>query len=257
MSTVSDEDVNTTGTDRTGANDGGAKPSSGRRRREPLTRETVLRAGLRLMDAEGLEAVTMRHLGREVGVEAMSLYNHVRDKEDLLDGITELVLSQMASPPETDDWVEQAHAACHEWRRVFNAHPNVVRLLAERNHPLTSVAALRPVEFALEILTRAGLSSTETVRAFQAIGGYLFGFVLMETGNLVAGQSPKALVDDPETLLRLDPGDELPRFSELAPYFVQCDMDETFEFGLELLLDGIRARTDRAGRPSASVSSGE
>ncbi len=256
MSEIGSTNETVAGTDEDGAGQTATELVSDRRRREPLTREAVLRAGLQLMDTEGLEALTMRRLGRRVGVEAMSLYNYVRDKEDLLDGITELVLSEMAPPPDTDDWVGQARATCHEWRRVLNAHPSVVRLLAERNHPMTSVVALRPMEYALQILTRAGLSNTEIVRAFQAIGGYLFGFVLMEVGNLVAGQSPKALVDDPQALLRLDPGDELPRFAELAPYFVQCDMDETFDFGLDLLLDGIGARVDREARRSAA-SAGE
>jgi AcrR family transcriptional regulator len=214
-----------------------------RPRREHLTRERVIRAALAIMDAEGLEAVTMRRVGREVGVEAMSLYNHVKDKEDLLDGIIELVMSELAPPPVSADWVEQARAASHEWRRVLKSHPNVIRLLAERKHPMTSVTALKPMEYALDILRRAGLSEEDTVQALQSIGGYLFGSVMMEVGNLVTGNPRLGAVDDADELLRLLPADELPRFAELAPFIARCDMDATFDFGLELLLEGIRART--------------
>ena len=222
------------------------RPGRDRVHREPLTRERILRAGLRVMDAEGLEALTMRRLGRELGVEAMSLYNHVRDKEDLLDGITELVMSEIGSPSTSTDWVEQARAAAHEWRRVLNAHPSVVRLLAERNHPMTSASALRPMEHALDILRRAGLSGDEAVRAFQAVGGYIFGFVLMEVGNLLAERHPKGSFDDAEALARLNSNDELPRLAELAPHFAECDMDETFDFGLELLLEGLQGKIRRS-----------
>lgn len=237
MQHTDEREMNPPGTER--ADDQGA----GRRRREPLTRERVIRAALRIMDEEGLEAVTMRRLGREVGVEAMSLYNHVKDKEDLLDGITELVLAEIASPPESADWYEQARGASHEWRRVLKSHPNVVRLLAERKHPMTSVVALKPMEHALDILRRAGLSEQETVQAFRAVGGYIFGYVMMEVGNLLAENPSAGLAADPEEVLRLIPVDELPGFAELAPYIIQCDMDATFDFGLELLLDGIRTRT--------------
>ncbi|MFB3739067.1 MAG: TetR/AcrR family transcriptional regulator [Candidatus Velamenicoccus archaeovorus] len=227
-----------------------------RPRREPLTRERVIRAALRVMDAEGLEAVTMRRVGREVGVEAMSLYNHVRDKEDLLDGITELVMSELEPPPESADWVEQARAAAHGWRRVLKSHPNVVRLLAERKHPMTSVTALKPMEYALDILRRAGLSEEGAVQALHSIGGYLFGFVMMEVGNLMAGNPSFGPAEDPDELLRLIPAEELPRFVELAPFLARCDMDATFDFGLELLLAGIRARTRRRTGASASPAPG-
>src|SRR5439155_9252124 len=102
-----------------------------RSHRQPLTRQRIIRAALRVMDEDGLEAVTMRRIGRELGVEAMSLYNHVRDKEDILDSISEAVLGEFRVP-EADDWSDGLRQAAREYRRLLHAHPNVVTLMTER-----------------------------------------------------------------------------------------------------------------------------
>src|SRR5947208_10215112 len=107
--------------------------------REPLTRDRIVDTALRVMDDEGLETVTMRRVGRELGVEAMSLYNHVKGKEDLLDAITERVMGTFRLPAQADDWREDARRAAQEWRRVLRLHPNVMRLMAERTQPMTNV----------------------------------------------------------------------------------------------------------------------
>ncbi|MGH2528150.1 MAG: TetR/AcrR family transcriptional regulator C-terminal domain-containing protein [Actinomycetota bacterium] len=230
----------------------GEGEASAGHRREPLTRERIVRTALRLMDEEGLDAVTMRHIGRELGVEAMSLYNHVRDKEDILDGVAEAVMADYRPEPASEDWVGWARAAAHEWRRLLKAHPNVITLLVERKHPMTSVEALQPMEHALEIIRQGGLPEEDTVQAFRAIGGYIFGFVMMEVGNMVAGQGERYTDAQMEELARALPADRLPRFLELLPYLARCDDDATFDFGLELLLDGIRARAARARRAAGS-----
>jgi AcrR family transcriptional regulator len=215
--------------------------TNGAPQRERLTRARIVRTALGLMDAEGLEAVTMRRVGRELGVEAMSLYNHVRDKEDLLDAITEAVLAEFRWEPATDDWMELGRAAAREWRRVVRAHPNVIRLMIERKHPLTSVDALRPTEIALELLRRAGLSERDTANAFQAFGGYIFGVVMMELGNLAPGRAAawEAL---PSTEIGRSLPSDFPCLTEMLPWMMACDPEATFELGLDLLLEGIRAR---------------
>jgi len=204
-----------------------------------LSRDLIVRTALRLMDEEGLEALTMRRVGRELGVEAMSLYNHVRDKEDLLDGVAEVALAEFDAEASDDgDWLKQGRAAAHEWRKLLKKHPNVMALLVERKRPLASPDAIRPTEIALQILRRAGLSERDTVHAFQAIGGYIFGFVMMEIGNVAPGRPGD--VDVAEHLQQLS-GD-FPCFASLFPVMAECDMDATFEFGLDLLLEGIRAK---------------
>ncbi len=205
-----------------------------------LSREVVVRTALRLMDVEGLEAVTMRRLGRDLGVEAMSLYNHVRDKDDLLDGVAQAAMADFQYQPDPNGhWLEQGRAVAHEWRRLLKLHPSLMTLLVERKHPLTDAAALRPMEVALAILRRAGLSERDTVYAFQAIGGYIFGFVMMEVGNVAPGR-PGSIEDMPADVAKL--AAEFPMFTHLLPWLVECDMDATFEFGLGLLLEGIRSK---------------
>ena len=104
--------------------------------RERLSRDRIIEAALRVMDGEGLEAVTMRRIGRELGVEAMSLYNHVEDKDDILEGVTERVMNEFEFPPSTGDWASDAREMAREWRRLLGLHPSVCQLLAERHKPL-------------------------------------------------------------------------------------------------------------------------
>ena len=101
--------------------------------RERLTRDRIIETALRVMDDEGLEAVTMRRIGRELGVEAMSLYNHVEDKDDILEGVTERVMNEFEFPDSTGRWAEDARAMSREWRRLLALHPSVCQLLAERH----------------------------------------------------------------------------------------------------------------------------
>ncbi len=223
----------------------GETPRAGGRR-EPLTRERIVSAALRIMDEGGLEAVTMRRVGRELGVEAMSLYNHVPDKQDILDGVAEAVMAGFEWEPTSEDWLIQARRAASEWRRMLRRHPNVITVLVERKHPLMSVEALRPMEIALDILIRAGLSERDAVQAYQAIGAYIFGFVMMEVGFLTPGSAGPAEGLSPEEMARRMPP-ELPCFGRLLPWFATCDLDATFDLGLELLLEGIRARSGQQG----------
>ncbi|HET9672940.1 MAG TPA: TetR family transcriptional regulator, partial [Actinomycetota bacterium] len=122
------------------------------RTREPLTRKRVIDAALGVMDAEGLEAVTMRRVAREVGVEAMSLYHHVEDKDDLLDGICERVMAEFRFPEPSDDWAESCRRGARAWRSLLRRHPNVMTLFAQQRGPVRSIESLRPTEYALGLL---------------------------------------------------------------------------------------------------------
>ena len=127
----------------------------------------------------------MRRVAREVGVEAMSLYNHVQDKDDLLQGICDRVMGDFVFPEPTEDWAEMCKAGARSWRNVLQAHPDVMRLFAETHGPSPmSPGALLPTEFALRLLREGGLSDRDTVQAFHALGGYIQGFVMMEGGSI-------------------------------------------------------------------------
>ena len=208
--------------------------------RTPLTRERVVDAALRVMDEEGLEAVSMRRVAREVGVEAMSLYHHVDDKEDLLDGVCECVMAEFDFPEPSDDWKENCRRGARAWRELLRRHPNVMRLFAEERGPIRSVDSMRPTEFALRILRSSGLSDRDTAQAFHAFGGYIQGFVMMELGSIAGGSDEEHMKAHAELAASL-PGD-FETMQAVGPYFLECDADEQFEFGLDLLIRGLEAK---------------
>ena len=215
--------------------------------REKLTRERVIDAALRIMDVEGLEGVTMRRVARELGVEAMSLYNHVEDKEAIFDGICERVMSGFQIPPGSDDWVEEARELARSFRATLRAHPNVITLISGQKHPLMSVDALRPMDCALACLRRSGLSDHEVAQVYRTFGGYIFGYVLMEVGQTISGPAGYGGEMPPiEDLAVGFAGEQLPAFVGLLPELAHCDPDADFEFGLTLLLAGLQALAERS-----------
>jgi AcrR family transcriptional regulator len=219
--------------------------------RERLTRERVVETAMSIMDHEGLDAVSMRRVAREVGVEAMSLYHHVHDKEDLLDAICARVMQDFRFPDEDRPWVEVARDGAREWRRVLRAHPAVMALWAERQRPMTDVDALMPMEFALRVIERSGMDAREGVQVFNVLGGYIMGVVMMEVGAMFsAGTIRGGRSIDLHAKITRDgaadlPSDRFPCLTAALPHLAACDADEQFEFGLELLLAGIQARVRR------------
>jgi AcrR family transcriptional regulator len=208
-------------------------------RRAPLTRARIIEAAMHLMDAEGLEAVTMRRIGRELGVEAMSLYNHVRDKEDILEGVIEAVMAGFEFPEESPDWATNCRRAARAWRNVLKAHPNVVTIMSEQKDPPRSLESLRPLDYALGLLAQAGLEPDETVRAFHAFGGFIQGFVLSEIANVFGGEEHARWHEE---VARSVPPDLLPNVAKHFPYLAHCDFDAEFEYGLDLMLRGLQAK---------------
>ena len=220
--------------------------------KERLTRDRIVEAALSIMDEEGLDAVSMRRVAREVGVEAMSLYHHVRDKEDLLDAVCARVMRDFRYPDEDRPWVEVARDGAGEWRRVLRAHPNVIALWAERQRPMNDLESLMPMEFALRVIGRAGMDAREGVRVFNVIGGYIMGVVMMEVGAMFSAgttRGKKTLDLDTvhsklpdEAVSRPLPEELLPCIVAALPHLAECDPDDQFEFGLDLLLAGIQAK---------------
>jgi AcrR family transcriptional regulator len=211
------------------------------RTREALSRERIMRAAVGIMDQEGVDAVTMRRLGRELGVEAMSLYNHVRDKEEVLTGIIESVMMEFGLPASEGDWLRRIRSMAVEFRRVLLAHPHVIQLIAEHHGPPASPDGFLPVEVALSTLRAGGLSPQDTIHAYRALVGYVMGYVTLETGGLWS-EDPE---DDPwpqqEAFFRAF-AERLPTTLEMLPYLQECDSDAEFRFGLDILLEGLRSR---------------
>jgi AcrR family transcriptional regulator len=210
-------------------------------RRAPLSRDRIVQAALRIMDREGLDAVSMRRVGRDLSVEAMSLYNHVRDKEDILDGICEQVLSEFRTP-QAGDWAEAIRAAAKEYRRLLLAHPTVITLMTERKRPFTNPDSLRAYEFALGVFRSAGLSEADSVKAFHVFGGFILGFVTMELGLMVGGPDDEEHARAHQEMARLAATADLPNLRAALPHFLECDVEGQFVFGLDLLIGGLQRR---------------
>jgi AcrR family transcriptional regulator len=209
--------------------------------RQPLTRERIVEAALRVMDRDGLEAVTMRRLGRELGVEAMSLYNHVEDKDAVLRGVLARVLADFELPDDPElDWVERIRQMSRTFRALLLRHPGVIPLLSEKSGPITDPRALTPIEIALQTLRDAGLSEPETIHAYRAVVGYVVGSVALEVAGFL--NPGEAGADHLEEMRATIPLDSFPRVVELLPAMHACDPGEEFEHGLDLLLTGLRIR---------------
>jgi TetR/AcrR family tetracycline transcriptional repressor len=212
----------------------GDSPHAGRR--PPLTRERVVRAALALIDAEGLGALTMRRLGAELGVEAMSLYKHVANKGAILDGVRELLVAEFAgalprrpAPGWRDDLARFARA----YRAVARAHPEAFGLLASAPGR-AYVAGADVAEQALERLVADGLGRDDAIRAQRTVTRFVLGASLLERA---AADAP-APVSDPElTALAAD----RPLLGDLIRAVGPAGDDALFDFGLQALLEGIAA----------------
>ena len=194
--------------------------------RVKLTRRLILERALALADAEGLRAVTMRRLGSELGVEAMSLYHHVPNKEALLDGLVELVLEEARVVPPRADWREHMTAHAHALRAAGHAHPRVMQLFATR--AVGSPAWAGAVEDTLAVLLAAGFAPQEAVHVYRLHATFVTGYVLWELRQADA-QPLDAYLD------QLDPA-AYPATHALAGTLEATDPDEEFALGVDVLL---------------------
>ncbi|MFL6026471.1 MAG: TetR/AcrR family transcriptional regulator C-terminal domain-containing protein [Friedmanniella sp.] len=218
----------------------GHKPAA----RTPLTRERVLSTALQLVDEEGLDALTRRRLGQELGRDAMALYRYAPDRAALLDGIVELVLDRLEIPPGGQGWEDQLTRTAHEFRRLGLAHPHVVPLIVTRplDTPLglRPLGTLRPLERLLDVLTAAGFTPPLSLRVYRLYMGFLYGHLLTELQEVVA--DPEETSD----LLRLGlhrlPVREFPLVRGLASELAHYDGAAELDQGLAVLFAGLRAQ---------------
>jgi AcrR family transcriptional regulator len=223
-----------------------------RGRKAPLSRELVLAKALELVDGEGLDALTMRRLGQELGRDPMSLYRYAENRAALLDGVSELVLNQLTIHPEDPDWKEQLRGIAHNLRLLALQHPNVVPLLVTR--PLSTplglrpLGTLRPLEQILSLLIGAGFNPAGALHVYRAYYGFLYGHILNELQEYVVDP------EENEALLRLGlhrlPAKEFPRLRALAPDLSEYDGETELDQGLTILLSGLEAQLTK--HPAAS-----
>jgi AcrR family transcriptional regulator len=161
-------------------------PAPRRRGRPPrVSRDQILAAALRIVDANGLDQLTMRRLGAELGVDPMTIYGHVPDKTALFDGLVELVLAEVTLPGRTGEWARDFRAAAHAARATLLAHPHLIPLLGTR--PPVTEAAFTLWESLTAILLGAGLSEEQAADGADCLGRLLIGHALAEAGRPSGG----------------------------------------------------------------------
>lgn len=210
--------------------------------RAPLTRERILRVALRLADADGIDALTMRKLGLELGVEAMSLYHHLANKDDLVGGMFELVMEEMALPPSGCDWKTALRACAISAHDVLRLHPWASSLVM--SPPALSWARLRWMDAVLGTLRQAGFSAELTHHAYHALDSHIVGFALWVASLPVKGDELRDLVQD---FARTFPVEDMPHLAEHIEYHLRepDPQDEgEFAFGLDLILNGLERMRD-------------
>src|SRR6476469_889939 len=181
-------------------------------RRGRLSRDRVVRAAVLLADTGGLEALTMRRLGEELGVEAMSLYKHVANKDDLLDGMVDLVFGEIELPGDGTDWRTAMRARAVSARTALTRHPWATALMQSRTAP--GVATLRHHDTVIGALRRAGFPVVLTAHAFSAIDAYVYGFALQE--RRLPFETVEEAEEEGRQMFARMPAGELPHLTELT-----------------------------------------
>ena len=193
--------------------------------RAGLSPDGVLKAALKVVDAEGAQSLTMRRLGKALGVEAMSLYNHVRDKRALLAGVLDLAASEIELPePDGGDWREWVRSWMRGGWALFRTHPNLFRLLLADVPPGPRLMGKIDALFAR--LQAAGFSPEEQLRAWEVLKAFLYGSVV---------QAPLSATDASPAELR----ECCTNIARVLPAYGCCDRDRLFEEGLDVILAGI------------------
>lgn len=204
----------------------------------------VLDRAVVVADSEGIDAVTMRRLARDLGVEAASLYHHVSSKSAILDGLVDIVSASIELPPPTEDWRPAIRQRAHNTRAVLRLHPWAVSLLASRTTP--GPATLRVLEAGIRCFRESGFSVEATAHAISAVDSYVHGFVLQEVNLPFRDESGLAAMTG--AIMEGFPASDFPHLFEMTVEHVLqpgYDYGNEFDVGLELVLDGVAASFNR------------
>jgi len=213
-------------------------PIAGGQNPARLSRERVLRGAVAVADKGGLGSLTIRSLATELGVKPMSVYHHVANKDEILDGIVDIVFSEIDLPKAGGDWREELTKRAGSARRVLARHPWAIGLLETRTSP--GPATLRHHDAVLGTLRTAGFSVQLTAHAYALLDSYVYGFALQEAALPFDG--PDTVADVAEPMMALFSAGEYPHLVEMSTqHFLQpgYDFGDEFEFGLNLILDAL------------------
>jgi AcrR family transcriptional regulator len=206
--------------------------------RLPLTRERVLAAAVALADRGGIESLSMRKLAQELGVEAMSLYHHVANKDDILDGLVDVVFGEIDLPSGEEGWRAAMRRRAISAREALRRHPWATGLMESR--PTPGAANLRHHDAVLGVLRGAGFSVELAAHAYSLLDSYIYGFALQEAS--LPFHTPEEAAQVAQAIMAEFPASEYPHLTEIAVDHVLqpgYDYGNEYLFGLDLILDGL------------------
>jgi AcrR family transcriptional regulator len=201
----------------------------------------VLRGAVAVADAGGIASLTIRSLAHELGVKPMSVYYHVANKDEILDGIVDIVFSEIELPSPDGDWRSQMRRRAVSARRVLRCHPWAIGLMESRRTP--GPATLRHHDAIIGTLRAAGFSVEATAHAYALLDSYIYGFALQEAALPFA---PETATDVAESIMQQFVPDEYPHLVEMATEHILqpgYDFGDEFEFGLNTILDALTRST--------------
>jgi AcrR family transcriptional regulator len=208
--------------------------------RAPVSRDRTLGVALAVADTEGIGAVTMRRLARELGVEAASLYHHVNGKEEILDGLVDAVAAEIDPPTASPDWRKAIEQRAYNTRAGLRRHPWAVSLMASRSTP--GPATLRLLETGIRCFREGGFSVLLAAHAVSAVDSYVHGFVLQEVNLPFRDETELAAMTG--AIMEAFPASEFPYLFEMTVEHVLApgyDYGNEFDSGLKVVLDGVAA----------------
>jgi AcrR family transcriptional regulator len=206
--------------------------------RVPLSRERVLRGAVEVADAAGVGALTIRSLAQRLGVKPMSLYYYVANKDAILDGIVDLVFTEIDLPRPGDDWRSEMHRRATSARTVLRRHPWAIEILQSRTAP--GPGTLRHHNAVIGTLREAGFTVEMTAHAFALLDSYIYGFALSEASLPING--PETVTEVAEQMMMHYLAVDYPHLAEFSVKHILkpgYDFGSEFEFGLDLILDGL------------------
>ncbi len=206
--------------------------------RVPLSRERVLRGAVEVADAAGVGALTIRSLAQRLGVKPMSLYYDVATKDAILDGIVDLVFTEIDLPRPGDDWRSEMHRRATSARTVLRRHPWAIEILQSRTAP--GPGTLRHHNAVIGTLREAGFTVEMTAHAFALLDSYIYGFALSEASLPING--PETVTEVAEQMMMQYLAVDYPHLAEFSVKHILkpgYDFGSEFEFGLDLILDGL------------------
>jgi len=215
--------------------------------RSPVNRDLAVERAVAVADREGIEAVTMRRLARELGVEAASLYHHVSGKDEILDGLVDMVSAEIEFSSRTDGWRPPIRQRAHNTRAVLRRHPWAVALMASRTTP--GPATLRLLETGIGYFRRDGFSVEAAAHSISTVDSYVHGFVLQEVNLPFRDESELTAMTS--AIMDQFPRADFPYLFELTIEHVLqpgYNYGNEFDVGLEVVLDGVDARLGQARR---------